>query len=79
MTEETEVRAWASSNAISCTNVQSNDPCEPLKIIIGGGDHLQVGVNYVVARGDLKGCIRLLEKAIIAMKECDSGNAKKFH
>lgn len=79
MPKETAVRVWASSDAISCTSIQSDDPCEPLRIIIGGGDHLQVGVNYVVARGDFNGCIRLLEKAIIAMKECDSGNAKKFH
>ncbi len=79
MTEETEIRAWASSNAVSCTNIRNENHDDPLRIIVGGGDHLQVGINYVVARGDLKGCIRLLEKTIIALKECDNGTAKKFH
>jgi hypothetical protein len=40
------------------------------RLSIGGGEHLPVTLNYVVVRGKIGQCIDLLEKALVALREC---------
>ncbi len=44
------------------------DMNDVLRISIGGGDHLPVPGDYCRFRGDQSRCIRLLEKALKAIK-----------
>jgi hypothetical protein len=43
---------------------------ERRSLSIGGGEHLPVTMNYVVVRGKIGQCIELLEKALVALREC---------
>lgn len=49
---------------------QIGDPQGILRLSIGGGEHLPVTMNYVVVRGKIGQCIELLEKALVALREC---------
>ena len=66
---EQELGSWKASNGVHCRHMP-DDPQGILRLSIGGGDHLPVTMNYVVARGKIGQCIELLEKALVALREC---------
>lgn len=66
---EQELGSWKASNSVHCRHLP-NDPQGILRLSIGGGEHLPVTMNYVVVRGKIGQCIDLLEKALVALREC---------
>lgn len=66
---EKELGSWKASNGVHCRHLP-DDPQEILRLSIGGGEHLPVTMNYVVVRGKIGQCIALLEKALVALREC---------
>ena len=45
-----------------------DDPQGILRISVGGGEDLPENVNYLVFRGDRESCIKLLTRALTALK-----------
>lgn len=66
---EQELGSWKASNGIHCRHMP-DDEQGILRLSIGGGDHLPQKMNYVVIRGKVGQCIELLEKALVALREC---------
>lgn len=66
---EQELGSWKASNGVHCRHLP-DDPQGILRISIGGGEHLPVTMNYLVVRGKIGQCIDLLEKALVALREC---------
>lgn len=66
---EQELGSWKASNGIHCRHMP-DDEQGILRLSIGGGDHLPSKMNYVVVRGKIGQCIELLEKALVALREC---------
>lgn len=66
---EQELGRWKASNGVHCRHLP-DDPQGILRISIGGGEDLPVTMNYVVIRGKVGQCIDLLEKALVALREC---------
>lgn len=66
---EEPVCEWKGSNGIHCRKMP-DDEHGVLRISIGGGEHLPVTLNYCVARGGIGQCIELLEKSLVALREC---------
>lgn len=66
---EEELGAWKASNGIHCRHMP-DDEQGILRLSIGGGDHLPAKMNYLVIRGKVGQCIELLEKALVALREC---------
>ena len=66
---EKELGSWKASNGVHCKHLP-DDPQGILRLSIGGGEHLPVTMNYLVVRGKIGKCIELLEKALIALREC---------
>jgi len=66
---EQELGSWKASNGIHCRHMP-DDEQGILRLSIGGGDHLPAKMNYVVVRGKIGQCIELLEKALVALREC---------
>jgi hypothetical protein len=67
--DEQELGSWKASNSVHCRHLP-DDPQGILRLSIGGGEHLPVTMNYVVVRGKIGKCIELLEKALVALREC---------
>lgn len=67
--DEQELSSWKASNSVHCRHLP-DDPQGILRLSIGGGEHLPVTMNYVVVRGKIGQCIDLLEKALVALREC---------
>jgi hypothetical protein len=67
--DEQELGSWKASNGVYCRHLP-DDPQGILRLSIGGGEHLPVTMNYVVVRGKIGQCIELLEKALVALREC---------
>lgn len=67
--EEAPLAVWKASNGIHCRHMP-DDPQGLLRISVGGGDHLPVTLNYASIRGNVGQCIALLEKALVALREC---------
>ena len=67
--DEQELGSWKASSGVHCRHLP-DDPQGILRLSIGGGDHLPVTMNYVVVRGKIGQCIDLLEKALVALREC---------
>ena len=67
--DEQELGSWKASNGVHCRHLP-DDPQGILRMSIGGGEHLPVTMNYVVVRGKIGQCIELLEKALVALREC---------
>lgn len=67
--DERELCSWKASNSVHCRHLP-DDPQGILQLSIGGGEHLPVTMNYVVVRGKIGQCIELLEKALVALREC---------
>jgi hypothetical protein len=67
--DEQELGSWKASNGVHCRHLP-DDPQGILRLSIGGGEHLPVTMNYVVVRGKIGQCIELLEKALVALREC---------
>jgi len=67
--DEQELGSWKASNGVHCRHLP-DDPQGILRLSIGGGEHLPVTMNYVVVRGRVGQCIELLEKALVALREC---------
>jgi len=67
--DEQELGSWRASNGVHCRHLP-DDPQGILRLSIGGGEHLPVTMNYVVVRGKIGNCIELLEKALVALREC---------
>jgi hypothetical protein len=61
--------AYEATNKVH-VRIMPDDPQGILRISIGGGEHLPVTMNYCTIRGDVGQCIALLEKALVALKEC---------
>lgn len=61
--------AYKAKNGVH-VRVMPDDPQGILRLSIGGGDHLPVTMNYCTVRGDVGQCIQLLEKALVALREC---------
>jgi len=57
------------SNDIHC-RLMPNDEQGILRISIGGGENMPVRMNYCTIRGEVGECIALLEKAIVALRNC---------
>ena len=66
---EQAICKWKASNGVHGKRLP-DDPQGILRISVGGGDHLPVTMNYVVVRGSVGQCIELLEKALVALREC---------
>lgn len=66
---EQELGSWKASNGVHCRHMP-DDEQGILRLSIGGGDHLPAKMNYVVVRGKIGRCIELLEKALVALREC---------
>lgn len=66
---EKELGSWKASNGVHCRHMP-DDPQGILRISAGGGEDLPVTMNYVVVRGKIGQCIDLLEKALVALREC---------
>lgn len=66
---EKELGSWKASNGIHCRHMP-DDEQGILRISIGGGEDLPVTLNYLVVRGKIGQCISLLEKALVALREC---------
>lgn len=66
---EKELGSWKASNGVHCRHLP-DDPQGILRISIGGGEELPVTLNYLVVRGKIGQCISLLEKALVALREC---------
>jgi hypothetical protein len=66
---EKELGSWKASNGVHCSHLH-DDPQGILRLSIGGGEHLPVTMNYVVVRGKIGQCIELLEKALVALRQC---------
>jgi hypothetical protein len=66
---EQELASWKASNGVHCRHLP-DDSQGILRLSIGGGEHLPVTLNYVVVRGKIGECIELLEKALVALREC---------
>ena len=67
--DEQELGSWKASNGVHCRHLP-DDPQGILRLSVGGGEHLPVTMNYVVVRGKIGQCIELLEKALVALREC---------
>lgn len=67
--DEKELGSWKGSNGVHCRHLP-DDPQGILRLSIGGGEDLPVTLNYVVVRGKIGQCIDLLEKALVALREC---------
>ncbi len=66
---EEPICEWQASNKMHCRKMP-DDEHGVLRISIGGGDHLPVTLNYCVVRGGVGQCIAILEKALVALREC---------
>ena len=66
---EKPLGAWKGSNGVHVKHMP-DDEQGILRISCGGGDHLPVTMNYLTIRGGVGQCIELLEKAIVALREC---------
>lgn len=66
---ERPLATWKGSNGLHVAHMP-NDEQGILRISLGGGDHLPVTMNYLTFRGYTADCIDLLEKAIVALREC---------
>lgn len=64
-----ELGAWKASSGMHARHL-ADDEQSILRISVGGGEHLPVTMNYVTYRGRTGDCIKLLEKAIAALREC---------
>jgi hypothetical protein len=67
--DEKELASWKASNGVHCRHLP-DDPQKILRISIGGGEDLPITMNYLVIRGKVGQCIDLLEKALVALREC---------
>ena len=67
--DEKELGSWKASNGMHCRHMP-DDPQGILRISAGGGESLPVTMNYLVIRGKVGECIDLLEKALVALREC---------
>lgn len=67
--DEQELGSWKASNGVHCRHLPDG-PQGILRLSIGGGENLPVTMNYVVVRGKVGQCIELLEKALVALREC---------
>ena len=66
---EVELANWKGSNGVHVSHMP-DDEQGVLRISIGGGDHLPVTLNYLTVRGPVGQCIDLMEKALVALREC---------
>ena len=66
---EQELGSWKASNGLHVKHMP-DDEQGILRISVGGGDKLPVTMNYLTIRGRVGDCIALLEKAIVALREC---------
>lgn len=66
---EIPICQWKASNGIHCTRLP-DDEQGILRISIGGGEHLPVTMNYASVRGSIGQVIELLEKTLVALREC---------
>lgn len=64
---EPELARRTASNGLEVIK-RPDDPQGILRISVGGGD-TPVAMDYCVIRGDTDKCIKLLEKALAALKE----------
>lgn len=60
---------WKATNGMHVRHMP-DDEQGILRISCGGGDHLPVTMNYMTIRGPVSQCIDLLEKALVALREC---------
>jgi len=67
--DEEPLARWKASNGVHVIHMP-DDPQYILRISLGGGDNVPVTMNYCTIRGGVGQCIDLLEKAIVALKEC---------
>lgn len=67
--QETPLGEWKASNGMHVRHLP-DDEQGILRISCGGGEHLPVTMNYLTIRGKVGQCIDLLEKALIALREC---------
>lgn len=66
---EEPLGSWKASNGVHVRHLP-DDEQGILRISLGGGDNLPVTMNYLTIRGRVGECIALLEKAIVALREC---------
>jgi hypothetical protein len=66
---EQELGSWRASNGMHCRHMP-DDEQGILRLSIGGGEHLPTTMNYLVVRGKIGQCIELLEKALVALRQC---------
>lgn len=67
--DEKPLGKWKGSNGVHVVHMP-DDEQGILRISLGGGEQLPVTMNYLTIRGRVGECIALLEKAIVALREC---------
>lgn len=65
---EQPLAEWQASNGVHVHHMV-DDEQKILRISVGGGDNLPVPMTYTTFRGDRLECIKLLSKAIYALRE----------